>query len=252
MSRGDRGPEAAGAPGAVRDGAARPGAARSATSTRSSSSSRPSSCGRGSGRWRAGSRRSPGPDDFVEYEILDQSVIVVRTEDVGVTAFQNACRHRGVKVADGRGTCESGFTCPFHGWCYGPDGTNTFVSQRSTFSEHNLQARRPRPRARCGARRGAAARGSTSTTTRRRCGACIEPFATILDAWQVESMHAEWWYAVPPARELEARRRGVHGAVPRPRGAPAARRSRRGSRRATRRRSTRARSSTPRSTTCTR
>jgi phenylpropionate dioxygenase-like ring-hydroxylating dioxygenase large terminal subunit len=24
---------------------------------------------------------------------------------------------------------------------------------------------------------------------------CIEPFATIFDAWKVESMRAEWWYA---------------------------------------------------------
>src|ERR1700704_4359223 len=82
----------------------------------------------------------PQPRDFVEYEFLDQSVVVVRTEDMGVTAFQNACRHRGVKVVQGSGTCARGFRCPFHGWCYGPDGTNTAVTQRRTFAEHNLMA----------------------------------------------------------------------------------------------------------------
>src|SRR6476646_10260841 len=46
----------------------------------------------------------PRPGDFVEYEILDQSVVVVRTDDTTVHAFQNACRHRGVKVVVGRGT----------------------------------------------------------------------------------------------------------------------------------------------------
>src|SRR5919107_478217 len=46
----------------------------------------------------------PRPHDYVEYTILDQSVVVVRNEDMGVTAFQNACRHRGVKVAEARGT----------------------------------------------------------------------------------------------------------------------------------------------------
>ena len=50
----------------------------------------------------------PQPGDFVEYEILDQSVIVVRTEDMGVRAFQNACRHRGVRVVQGRGSCPAG------------------------------------------------------------------------------------------------------------------------------------------------
>src|ERR1044071_4307735 len=82
----------------------------------------------------------PNEHDFAEYEILDQSVIVVRRGDGGAQAFQNACRHRGVRVTEGRGSCESGFTCPFHGWCYGPDGGNTFVPQSRTFSDHNLQA----------------------------------------------------------------------------------------------------------------
>src|SRR3954462_10576342 len=33
----------------------------------------------------------PAAYDFVTYEFLDQSVVVVRTEDMGVRAFQNAC-----------------------------------------------------------------------------------------------------------------------------------------------------------------
>src|SRR3989440_162218 len=81
----------------------------------------------------------PQPGDFVEYEILDQSILVLRTDDMGARAFQNACRHRGVKIVEGRGTCEGGFTCPFHGWCYGLDGKNTFVSQAKTFADQNLQ-----------------------------------------------------------------------------------------------------------------
>src|SRR5829696_8460672 len=82
--------------------------------------------------WQMACRLEEIPEarDFVEYEFLDQSIIVVRADDMEVRAFENACRHRGVKVVEGRGTCESGFTCPFHGWCYGVDGGNTFVAQR--------------------------------------------------------------------------------------------------------------------------
>ena len=69
----------------------------------------------------------PGPHDFTTYEILDDSIVVVRTEGGGVRAFQNSCRHRGVRFAEGYGSCETGFTCPFHGWCYGPDGKNTAI-----------------------------------------------------------------------------------------------------------------------------
>ena len=35
----------------------------------------------------------PEPRDFVEYENLDQSVLVVRQDDGSLAAFQNACRH---------------------------------------------------------------------------------------------------------------------------------------------------------------
>jgi phenylpropionate dioxygenase-like ring-hydroxylating dioxygenase large terminal subunit len=136
----------------------------------------------------------PQPFDFTTYEILDRSVILVRQEDGSVTAVQNACRHRGVQVAQGRGTCGSGFTCPFHGWCYGPDGTNTAVTQRRTFSDHNLQPGdldlRP---VRCETWGGCAWINLDADAPPLRD--CIEPFATVMDAWQLESMHPEWWYA---------------------------------------------------------
>src|SRR3974390_1530847 len=61
----------------------------------------------------------PQPGDVVEYEILDQSVLVVRGDDMGVTAFYNACRHRAVKLVEGPAHCPSGFVCSFHGWCFG-------------------------------------------------------------------------------------------------------------------------------------
>jgi carnitine monooxygenase subunit len=77
--------------------------------------------------------------DFIEYEILDNSVIVVRTKS-GVKAFHNACRHRGVQLAQGRGNCRvKGFTCPFHGWRWNMDGQNTFVLGKRLFSDENLQ-----------------------------------------------------------------------------------------------------------------
>ena len=49
----------------------------------------------------------PEPGDYVTYEILDQSVIVLRTDDGEVRAFQNTCRHRGVRLVEGPGTCDT-------------------------------------------------------------------------------------------------------------------------------------------------
>lgn len=136
----------------------------------------------------------PSPGDFAEYEILDQSVVVVRTDDLGVTAFQNACRHRGVKVAEGRGTCDGTFTCPFHGWCYGADGKNRAVTRRKSFSEHNMQpGDLDLTPVRCEVWGGCAWINLDHDAPPLR--QCLEPVATVLDAWKVESLRTEWWYA---------------------------------------------------------
>jgi phenylpropionate dioxygenase-like ring-hydroxylating dioxygenase large terminal subunit len=136
----------------------------------------------------------PQPRDFTEYEFLDQSVVVVRTDDMGVQAFQNACRHRGVRLVQGQGTGESGFVCPFHGWCYGPDGTNTFVTHARTFAEHNLQPEDLNlTPVRCEVWGGCAWINLDDDAPPLR--RCLEPAATILDAWKVESLRTEWWHA---------------------------------------------------------
>jgi phenylpropionate dioxygenase-like ring-hydroxylating dioxygenase large terminal subunit len=136
----------------------------------------------------------PQPRDFVEYELLDQSIVVLRTDDMGVTAFQNACRHRGVRLVEGRGSCEEGFACPFHGWRYGPDGTNAGVRQRRTFSEHNLEPDEINlVPVLCEVWGGCAWINFDDDAPPLR--ECIEPAATILDAWKVESLRTEWWYA---------------------------------------------------------
>src|SRR5262245_29350423 len=136
----------------------------------------------------------PQPRDFVEYEFLDQSIVVLRTDDLGVAAFQNACRHRGVRLVEGRGSCEQGFECPFHGWRYGPDGTNAGVRQRRTFSEHNLEPDEINlVPVRCEMWGGCAWINFDNDAPPLR--ECIEPAATVLDAWKVESLRTERWYA---------------------------------------------------------
>jgi phenylpropionate dioxygenase-like ring-hydroxylating dioxygenase large terminal subunit len=135
----------------------------------------------------------PAPGDFVEYEILDQSVVVVHTGD-GVRAFQNACRHRGVRVVEGAGTRTDGFTCPFHGWCYGLDGRNTRVPNRKSFAEHNLAPGDiDLVAVRCEVWGGCAWINLDPGAPALRD--CLEPAATALDAWKVESLRTEWRHA---------------------------------------------------------
>ena len=78
--------------------------------------------------------------DWMEYRNLDQSILVVRTSPDTVRAFDNSCRHRGVRLGVGRGNCaQSGFICPFHGWCYDMNGANTYIYRDNLFSEAALE-----------------------------------------------------------------------------------------------------------------
>ncbi len=144
----------------------------------------------------------PEAGDFVEYECLDQSIIVLRADDTGsdtgadikVRAFQNACRHRGVTIVDGRGHCERGFQCPFHGWRYGLDGKNAGVTQRRTFADHNLQPGDiDLVPVRCEVLGGCAWINLDADAPPLR--ECLEPFASALDAWKAESLRTEKWFA---------------------------------------------------------
>jgi phenylpropionate dioxygenase-like ring-hydroxylating dioxygenase large terminal subunit len=74
--------------------------------------------------WQMACRANDLPEvgDYLEYENAGQSVIVVRDGPGSIKAFRNACRHRGRALVSGRGNSPC-FTCPFHGWGYGLDGT---------------------------------------------------------------------------------------------------------------------------------
>jgi len=136
----------------------------------------------------------PRPGDVTTYTILDQSVIVARGHDGVVRAFENTCRHRGVELVVGRTHCNDGFTCPFHGWCYDLDGTNTKVTKPATFAEHNLVAGElGLTPVRCETWGGCAWINLDPAAPPLRD--CIEPFASTMDAWRIEDWHAEWWYA---------------------------------------------------------
>ena len=71
---------------------------------------------------------------YVEYTIGDDSILIVRSTPDTVSAFHNACLHRGTRLAEGAGTLgAAAITCPFHGWCYGLDGTLRHVPDRHEF-----------------------------------------------------------------------------------------------------------------------
>jgi len=72
----------------------------------------------------------PKVGNYVEYEVGDQSVLVVRHGEgpQDIKAFMNACRHRGRQLANGSGTFRGRkIVCRFHGWAWNLDGSNSTV-----------------------------------------------------------------------------------------------------------------------------
>ena len=88
----------------------------------------------------------PRAGDFHTFEFFGESVFVVRTEDGGIRAFHNVCRHRAARLLDGpRGHCGGRITCPYHAWSYALDGRLVGVPNRDAFkgldtARHGLAA----------------------------------------------------------------------------------------------------------------
>lgn len=63
----------------------------------------------------------PNPGDYLAHEVVDTALLLVRDKEGVARAYLNACRHRGARLAEGRGS-KASFSCPFHAWNWGLDG----------------------------------------------------------------------------------------------------------------------------------
>ena len=85
----------------------------------------------------------PETGSYVAREAAGVPLLVVRNPEGGVNAFRNACRHRGMQVAEGSG-CKKAFACRYHGWTYGLDGALKRVPHEGRFSRPGQIAAWPR------------------------------------------------------------------------------------------------------------
>ena len=83
----------------------------------------------------------PNPGDYYATDIAGKPILIVRGKDGVARAFLNACRHRGVKLADEGCGHNKGFVCPYHGWTFNTEGKLTSVPSRSAFDIEQLANR---------------------------------------------------------------------------------------------------------------
>ncbi len=155
--------------------------------------------------WQMAGRLEDIPEvgDFFTYNILDESIIVIRTAPDTIKAFYNVCPHRGrqlVNTPDDQNSVrgkKKNFVCGFHGWTYNLDGENTYVldpddwkgaltKERTCLSQLNVDTWA----------------GWVYINMNPDCEPLrdfLEPAATVLDPFEFEEMRYKWrqWVIYP-------------------------------------------------------
>ena len=76
----------------------------------------------------------PNAGDHVAREAAGTPLLAVRGQDGVARVFLNACRHRGMKLAEGSG-CSKAFVCRYHGWTYQLDGQLRHIPAEDGFPD---------------------------------------------------------------------------------------------------------------------
>jgi nitrite reductase/ring-hydroxylating ferredoxin subunit len=84
----------------------------------------------------------PDKGSYIARKAAGTPLLVSRGLDGMVRAFINACRHRGMQVAQGSG-CSRAFICPYHAWTYNLEGNLRHIPGQEGFpgvnpEEHGL------------------------------------------------------------------------------------------------------------------
>lgn len=88
--------------------------------------------------WQCAAReeRIPRPGDYVEYTIVDKTVMIVRQKDNSIKVLQNVCPHRATQLVEPASCGTFGgdqIVCPFHGWRFNIDGSQSYIYGRHGF-----------------------------------------------------------------------------------------------------------------------
>ena len=138
----------------------------------------------------------PEPGNYITYDIVDDSVLIVRTEEGEIKAYHNVCTHRGRRLVDtpeGKRNAwgkKMNFVCGFHAWTFNLEGSCTYIQNKDDW-------------------------GGALTDERTRMGRVnvdtwggfiwinldpdceplrdyLEPVATMLDPFQLQNMRPRW------------------------------------------------------------
>ncbi|ASW89711.1 aromatic ring-hydroxylating oxygenase subunit alpha [Mycobacterium marseillense] len=79
------------------------------------------------------------PGAYCTKTVMGRSILLTRTSDGSVKAFDNVCLHRQSQVVTGCGTAKR-FTCPYHAWTYDNTGRLVGLPGREGFPDVTLRS----------------------------------------------------------------------------------------------------------------
>jgi Rieske 2Fe-2S family protein len=60
----------------------------------------------------------PEAGDYITVDFGNNSILIVRDDDLNIQAFHNVCRHRGSRLCASQQGVVSNIVCPYHQWTY--------------------------------------------------------------------------------------------------------------------------------------
>lgn len=89
------------------------------------------------------------PGDYFTFEVGRESFIVTRTDQGEIRALYNVCPHRGNRLVHNDFGSLPQFTCSFHSWQFGLDGSLKRITDEDTFRPEVVRDRPCVPPVRC-------------------------------------------------------------------------------------------------------
>lgn len=169
--------------------------------------------------WQAACRVEEIPEigDYVTYDIMDESIIIVRTAADRIQAFYNVCQHRGRQLTEGGGNTRQ-FVCKFHGWRWKINGETAFINDRKGYGGCISNENTGLVPVKVDSWGGWLWINMDSECEPLRD--YLEPVATLLDQYELEKMRYRWrqWLVFPCnwKTAIEAFNESHHAAITHP------------------------------------
>jgi nitrite reductase/ring-hydroxylating ferredoxin subunit len=138
----------------------------------------------------------PEVGNFITYDILDDSLLIVRTAPDTVAAYYNVCSHRGRRLVDTPSGAHNAsgkrmkFVCGFHSWTYNLEGQCTYILDKD-----NWQGKLTDERTRLGKVNVDTWGGWVWINMDPDCEPLrdyLEPAASMLDPFELQNMRYRW------------------------------------------------------------